>query len=84
MTSEDAVSEFRKKVARLTGQGWKLYGKTLYWDNAITQTMIMDPIDMELSRPEIEKAQLLGRPEPCELNYRMGGRGHMGEKHWYD
>lgn len=84
MTSDETIVLFKERVIQTVKLGWSPYGEVLFWANAVSQVMISDPIDLETSGPDIEKAQRGGSLNPRELNYYLGGRGHMGEKHWYD
>jgi len=83
MTADDTVKQFDKKVSFAVQNGWEPYGEVLYWANAMTQVLISDPIDLETSKPEIEKALQGGSRNPIQMRHFFGGRGHMGEKHWY-
>jgi len=83
MTSDETIAVFRDRVNKAAESGWSPYGEVFYWTNAVSQVMVSDPIDMETAKAEIEKICMHGSTQTHPLVYRLGGRGHMGEKHWY-
>ena len=78
MTSDEVKKIFNLKVEMLLRNGWTPAGEVLYYPNAITIAMQKGEVAME----EIVRSERYGSRTPRELTYRLGGRGHMGEKHW--
>jgi len=83
MAADDVITLFTNKIKTAVGKGWEPYGEVLYWPNAVSQVLISDPIDLDTAAPIIERLLQGGSQNPIKMRYFFGGRGHMGEKHWY-
>jgi hypothetical protein len=82
-TSHDIHASLKKQMEALSQRGWEPIGSPVYYPNGITQCMtlgVVTPVMLET----ITANQARGSPVPRDLVYMFGGRGPMGEKHWYE
>jgi hypothetical protein len=81
--SDDVHQSFTKQAEILSQAGWEPIGSPVYYPNGMTQCMVLGP-----ATPVVLEAaaatQAGGSNVPREFVYIFGGRGPMGEKHWYD
>lgn len=83
-TTPDGIRQsFKERMGTLSRAGWEPVGVPVYYPNGMTQCMTLGhvtPVMLET----IVINQARGSPVPREFVYLFGGRGPMGEKHWYE